>query len=138
MTALTPESGLEKMDDSVLLGYDLSLPHKNNRHNAHGKDAESENNAGLCFRSRNVEDPTNPFHNDGSFRVKFAQVKIHLGEMLDGNSVTRILPWFWNHQYPDLLCFCLFLISAKYCPSGSVQKKAHNGTGLSFGQNWRD
>ena len=57
------ESGFKHADDRVLLSDHLSLPHQNERHYAHGKDAEGEDDAGLCFRCRNMKSAANPFHN---------------------------------------------------------------------------
>jgi len=50
------------MDNRVLLGNYLSLPHQNDGHDAHRKDANGQNNSGLRFRGGNMKHASNPFH----------------------------------------------------------------------------
>ena len=41
------EPGLKHADDGLLIGDDLGLPNQNDGHDAHGEDAEAQNDASL-------------------------------------------------------------------------------------------
>jgi len=56
------EGRFEHANDGVLLGDDLGLPYQGDGHNAHGENAERENQAHLGFRGGDMEDATHPGH----------------------------------------------------------------------------
>jgi|SRR5208282_2696555 len=55
---------LEHVNDRVLPGDDLGLVHQSDGHDAHGENAERENQAHLGFRSRDMKDAAHPRHGD--------------------------------------------------------------------------
>ena len=65
---LAAELRLQHVNDGVLLGDDLSLPGQSDGHEAHGKNAERERQAHLCFRSGYTEYATHPGHKDSQER----------------------------------------------------------------------
>ena len=59
------KTGFEHANYRVLLGDDLGLPNQDDGHDAHGKNAKRENNAGLRFCGRNAKYAANPIHGKG-------------------------------------------------------------------------
>src|ERR1700730_8729073 len=72
---LAAELRLQHVNDGVLLGDDLSLPGQSDGHEAHGKNAERERQAHLCFRSGYTEYTTHPGHK-GSQEQQIEQAQV--------------------------------------------------------------
>jgi hypothetical protein len=70
------QSGFKHANNGILLGNYLSLPYENDGHDAHGKDAESENNARLRLSCGNVKHAANPFHHGQLLQWEIAQKAI--------------------------------------------------------------
>jgi hypothetical protein len=60
--ASTPQACLQHADHSKLLCNDLSLPDEHQRHNAHGKEGESQNKTSLGLGSGNAKKAANHIH----------------------------------------------------------------------------
>src|ERR1700731_2631893 len=58
--------GFEPTNGFALMRDDFSLPNKSYRHHAHHDDGSSNDNALLCFGSRNMKAARDPIHGKGS------------------------------------------------------------------------